>query len=153
MSTIDESLPTRRVLTVSSSLSPLPAHTTLIMVLKLYGNPASTCTNRVRTVAEELGVTYEFVLVDFAKGEHKAPEFVAIQPFGQVPYLDDDGFKVYESRAICRYLALKYGGIGKLIPDPTDFQKTGLFEQAASIEQSSFDVFASQLAWENVFKP
>ncbi|KAI0741738.1 glutathione S-transferase [Daedaleopsis nitida] len=123
------------------------------MVLKLYGTPRSTCTNRVRTVAEELGVTYELIVIDFAKGEHKAPEFLAVQPFGQVPYLDDDGFKVYESRAICRYLALKYGGIGKLIPDPTDFQKTGLFEQAASVEQSNFDAFAAQLAWENVFKP
>ena len=123
------------------------------MVLKLYGNPHSTCTNRVRTVLEELSVPYELVVIDFAKGEHKAPEFVAVQPFGQVPYIDDDRFKLYESRAICRYLALKYGGIGKLIPDPSDIQKTALFEQAASVETSDFDAFASVLAFENIFKP
>ena len=123
------------------------------MVLKLYGNPHSTCTNRVRTVAEELGVPLELVTIDFAKGEHKAPEFVAVQPFGQVPYLDDDGFKLFESRAISRYLALKHGGIGKLIPDPADLKKTALFEQAVSIEVSNFDAFAAQLAWENIFKP
>ena len=122
------------------------------MVLKVYGNPVSTCTKRVLTVAEELGVPYELVVVDFSKGEHKAPEFTKHQPFGQVPYLDDDGFIVYESRAIARYLALKYGGIGKLIPDPTDVQKTALFEQAASVEASNFDAFASQLAWENIYK-
>ncbi|KAI8974567.1 glutathione S-transferase [Trametes punicea] len=123
------------------------------MVLKLYGNPVSTCTNRVRTVLEELNVPYELVTIDFSKGEHKAPAFTAIQPFGQVPYIDDDGFKLYESRAIARYIALKYGGIGKLIPDPKDVQKYALFEQAASIELSNFDVFAAGLAWENLFKP
>ncbi|RDX40745.1 glutathione S-transferase [Lentinus brumalis] len=123
------------------------------MVLKLHGNPRSTCTKRVLTVLEELNVPYEFVVVDFAKGEHKSPEFVAVQPFGQVPYIDDDGFKLYESRAIARYIALKYGGIGKLIPDPSDLKKTALFEQAASVEQSNFDAFAGPLAFENVFKP
>ncbi|KAH9889014.1 glutathione S-transferase [Cubamyces lactineus] len=123
------------------------------MVLTIHGNVMSTCTNRVRTVCEELGVPYEVVPVDFSKGEHKAPEFTAVQPFGQVPYLDDDGFKLFESRAMARYIALKYGGVGKLIPDPKDVQKTALFEQAASIELSNFDPYVSGLARENIFKP
>ena len=123
------------------------------MVLKIHGNPMSTCTNRVQTVCEELGITYELVVADFAKGDHKAPAFLAVQPFGQVPYIDDDGFKLFESRAICRYLALKYGGVGTLVPSPADLQKTALFEQGASIELSNFDPFASALAFENVFKP
>ncbi|KAI0690020.1 thioredoxin-like protein [Cerioporus squamosus] len=123
------------------------------MVLTLHGNPHSTCTKRVLTVLEELSVPFDFVPVDFAKGEHKSPAHLAVQPFGQVPYLDDDGFKFYESRAIARYIALKYGGVGKLIPDPADLKKTALFEQAASVEVSNFDAFASPLAYENVFKP
>ncbi|KAI0709643.1 glutathione S-transferase [Cerioporus squamosus] len=123
------------------------------MVLKLHGSPPSTCTKRVLTVLLELGVPFEFVNVDYAKGEYKSPAHLAVQPFGQVPYLDDDGFKFYESRAIARYIALKYGGIGKLIPDPADLKKTALFEQAASVEQSNFDVFAYSLAYENLFKP
>jgi hypothetical protein len=57
------------------------------MVLTLYGNPQSTCTKRVATVFQEKQVPFKFVSIDFAKGEHKAPEFVAKQPFGQVPYL------------------------------------------------------------------
>lgn len=122
------------------------------MVLTLHGNIHSTCTSRVRTVLEELNVPYEFVGIDFAKGEHKAPAFVAVQPFGQVPYLDDDGFKVYESRAIARYIAIKFGGVGKLIPAQSDAQKTALFEQAASIETANFDPSASGLAFENIFK-
>ncbi|KAH9913902.1 glutathione S-transferase C-terminal-like protein [Epithele typhae] len=100
------------------------------MVLKLYGKPTSTCTNRVQTVLEELSVPYEFVAIDLTKGEHKAPDFTAVQPFGQVPYIDDDGFVLFESRAICRYLALKYGGVEK-----------GLIPAAASIELTNFDVF------------
>ena len=100
----------------------------------------------------EKNVPYDFFPVDFSKGEHKAPAFTAIQPFGQVPYIDDDGFKLYESRAIARYLALKYGGVGTLVPSPADLQKTALFEQAACVELSNFDPFAAGLAFENVFK-
>ena len=92
------------------------------------------------------------IVIDFTKNEHKSPAFLAVQPFGQVPYLDDDGFTVYESRAICRYLALKYGGVGTLIPDPADLRRTALFEQAASVETSNFDAYASALAFE-LYKP
>ncbi|KAI0628227.1 glutathione S-transferase [Trametes polyzona] len=123
------------------------------MVLKLHSSPAGTSTNRVRTVLLELNIPFEIVPVDFMKLEHKSPEFLAVQPFGQVPYIDDDGFKLYETRAIARYLALKYGGIGKLIPDPKDVQKWALFEQAASIELSNFEPYVLGLAYENIYKP
>ena len=123
------------------------------MVLKLYGTPRSTCTKRVRTVLEELGVTYELVLVDNANKEHKSPAYLAIQPFGQMPYLDDDGFKLFESRAICRYLALTHGGVGKLMPDPSDVKKTALFEQALCVELANFDPLVSGIALELVYKP
>ena len=122
------------------------------MVLKLHGNPHSTCTKRVLTTLEELGVQAELNVLEFAKGDHKAPAFLALQPFGQMPALDDDGFILFESRAICRYLALKYGSAGKLIPNQADAQKLALFEQAVSIELCNFDPSVSTLAWENVFK-
>lgn len=123
------------------------------MVLTLYGNLGATCTKRVRTVLAELDVPYEFVNVDLAKGEQKAPTYLALQPFGQVPYLDGGGFTLFESRAIARYLALQYGGVGTLIPDPADVQKTARFEQAASVEMSNFEPSAVGLAIENLFKP
>ncbi len=105
----------------------------------------------MRVVAGEIGVPLELVMVDFANGEHKTPVFVQHQPFGQMPYLNDDGFIVYESRAIARYLAFKYG-VGKVIPDPKDIQKYVLFEQAASVELSNFDPSVAGLAYENIFK-
>ncbi|KAF9236274.1 glutathione S-transferase [Melanogaster broomeanus] len=117
------------------------------MVLQLYGFPTSTCTLRVAVVLKEKNVPFEFHMVDLTKGEHKAPAFVANQPFGQVPYIDDDGLILYESRAICRHIATKYASQGTALI-PTDPKAYALFEQAASIETSNFDPFASGLAWE-----
>ncbi|KAL0573070.1 hypothetical protein V5O48_008896 [Marasmius crinis-equi] len=124
------------------------------MVLQFYGSTQSTCTKRVATVLYEKQIPYEYHNIDFTKGEHKAPEYMEKQPFGQVPYIVDDGLLLYESRAICRYLALKYADKGpKLIPDPKDLKATAEFEQGASIEQSNFDMIASKAVFENVFKP
>jgi len=122
------------------------------MVLKLYGSAQSTCTRRVGTVLREKKIPFELVPVDLMKGEHKAPGFLAKQPFGQVPYIDDDGFILYESRAICRYLATKYANQGPALI-PTGVKEIALFEQAASSEQSNFDAFASKAVAEVIFKP
>ncbi|KAF8557082.1 glutathione S-transferase [Imleria badia] len=122
------------------------------MVLQLYGFPTSTCTLRVALVLKEKNVPFKFHMVDLAKGEHKAPGFVAHQPFGQVPYIvrttrDDDGLVLFESRAIARYIATKYASQGTALI-PTDAKKLPFFEQAASIETSHYDPFVSGLAWE-----
>jgi len=58
------------------------------------------------------------VFVDLAKGAHKKPEFLAINAFGQVPVIDDDGVVLADSNAILVYLAHKYGQ-GRWLPtDP-----------------------------------
>ncbi|EIW77394.1 glutathione S-transferase [Coniophora puteana RWD-64-598 SS2] len=122
------------------------------MVLKLYGVSIATCTRTVAAVAKELNVPYELVEIDFANAEHKSPAFTAIQPFGQVPYIDEDGFKLFESRAIARYLAKKYASQGtKLIP--TDPKEEAIFEQGVSIEQSHFYPVTLAIAAEKTFKP
>jgi len=124
------------------------------MVLKLYGYPLSTCTRRVAVVFKEKNVPYELIVVDLASGAQRSPEYLAKQPFGQVPYIEEeDGFQLFESRAIGRYIALKYAGQGnKVLPDPADLRAMAKVEQAASIELSNFDPFASQIAFEMVFK-
>lgn len=57
------------------------------MVLKLYGSALSGSTRRVALVLKEKEVPYEFILVEMSKGEHKTPDYLKKQPFGQVPYI------------------------------------------------------------------
>ena len=62
-------------------------------------------TARVLVTILEKELPYEHILIDIAKGNQKSEAYKKLQPFGKVPVLDDDGFFIFESRAICRYLA------------------------------------------------
>jgi len=120
------------------------------MAFKLHGSALSTCSRRVALIAKERGLTYQLVSVDMKAAEHKQPAHLEHQPFGQIPYIiQDDGFELFESRAISRYLATLGSG-PELIP--TEPKAHAKFEQAASIESANFDPIASQLALEKVFK-
>ncbi|KAJ7851514.1 thioredoxin-like protein [Mycena olivaceomarginata] len=114
-------------------------------ILKLYGASHATCTRRVATVLHELKVPFELVEVDIMNGEHKTAAYMQKQPFGQIPYIDDDGFILYETRAICRYIAAKHPESGLI---PTDPKANALFEQAASVELSNWDPSASKAGLE-----
>jgi glutathione S-transferase len=78
------------------------------MAIRLYSWPASSG-SRVQWALEELGVTYEYVELDRAKGEHKAPAYLALNPNGKVPALIDDGVSYFESLAIVVHLGERYG--------------------------------------------
>lgn len=73
------------------------------MVLKLYGSAMSFARVLVTILEKEL--PYEHILIDIAKGDQKSEAYKKLQPFGKVPALDDDRFVIFESRAICKYLA------------------------------------------------
>lgn len=75
--------------------------------MKLYHHPLSGHAHRARLFLSLLGVDHELVPVDLAQGAHKQPSFLALNPFGQVPVLDDDGTIVTDSVAILVYLAKK----------------------------------------------
>lgn len=95
----------------------------------------------------ETKTPFELVLVDFAKGEHKQPAHLARQPFGQVPALDDDGFEMYESRAMARYIDGKCGG-----PlTPKDARARAAMEQWISIETSNYAGHAMKFVYQYVF--
>lgn len=142
------------------------------MVLKIHGHAIAPLVRLVAEVCKEKEIPYEVVNVAVYKGEHKTPAFKQFQPFGQVPYIvrdtlhtgsassltslrvnqDDDGFVLYEARAICRYLVRKYEGQGTPGLVPKDLKNEALFEQAASIEYSNFYPFALGLATEKIIK-
>lgn len=77
--------------------------------MKLYHHPLSGHAHRPRLFLSLLGVPHEAIEVDLKEGAHKRPDFLALNPFGQVPVLDDDGIVVADSNAILVYLAKKLG--------------------------------------------
>jgi glutathione S-transferase len=77
--------------------------------MKLYYHPLSGHAHRARLFLSLAGIPHELVEVDLAKGAHKAPAFLKLNRFGQVPVLDDDGTLISDSNAILVYLAKKLG--------------------------------------------
>ncbi|MBA3539472.1 MAG: glutathione S-transferase N-terminal domain-containing protein [Deltaproteobacteria bacterium] len=115
--------------------------------MKLFGNSMSTCTRKALFTLHETATPFELVVLDFMKGDHKSPEHLTRQPFGQMPALDD-GFMLYESRAMARYIDDKAGR--KLTP--TDPQHWALMEQWISVETSNFTPHAMKFIYQSVFK-
>ncbi|MEA5535418.1 glutathione S-transferase family protein [Crocosphaera sp. XPORK-15E] len=95
-------------------------------MLKLYGGKISRATI-VQWYLEELGVPYEFVLLDMQAGEHRQPEFLAINPMGKVPAIVDGDFTLWESGAILLYLAEKYGKLPTSVEEKSVFYQWVLF--------------------------
>ncbi|KAF6746418.1 glutathione S-transferase [Ephemerocybe angulata] len=123
------------------------------MVLKLCAAPVSSASLRVALILHEKEVPFEFYPIYLRNKEQKSTGFLEKKPFGQVPYIDDDGSGLYESRAIGCYIPLKYAGQGTqgLILPQTDVQATAIFERAASLEYAQCDGHASKIVYERVF--
>lgn len=87
-------------------------------MLKLYNVPVSGNCHKVRMMLSILNVEHEVVPVDMPGGEHKSPEYMAINPLGKVPAIDDGGTVIWDSQAILVYLARKYGTTDWYPDDP-----------------------------------
>ncbi|CAO4184239.1 glutathione S-transferase family protein [Methylorubrum aminovorans] len=87
--------------------------------MKLYSLMLSGHAHRVRLFLSLLGQPFETVEVDFAGGQNRSPDFLAINAFGQVPVLDDAGVIVPDSNAILVYLAKKLGR-GDWLPEDAE---------------------------------
>jgi glutathione S-transferase len=98
-------------------------------MLKLYGGARSRA-SLVQWYLEELGVPYEFVLLDMQAGKHRQPEFLAINPMGKVPAIVDGDFQLWESGAILFYLAQKYGKMPQSIEEQAKINQWILFGNA-----------------------
>jgi glutathione S-transferase len=109
------------------------------MAIELYWGSGSPFAWRAMLTLEVKGLTYESKLLEFSKGDHKAPAYLQLNPRGKVPTLKDGEFVLYESLAIMSYLDRKY-------PDPPLFGKTpeetGLIWRALA-ECESYVVSAS----------
>ena len=105
--------------------------------MKLYHHPLSGHAHRARLFLNLLGLPHELIEVDLAKGAHKQAGFLALNPFGQVPVLDDEGTIVTDSTAILVYLARKLKRRDWLPESP----------EAAADVQKWLSVAAGQIAY------
>jgi len=76
-------------------------------MLTIYGSALSSPANKVVFVANFLGLQYEYKKVDLRAGEQQKPEFLKVNPVGKIPAIDNDGFLLFESGAIIKYLSDK----------------------------------------------
>lgn len=87
--------------------------------IRLHGFPLSGHCHRVQLFLSLLGLSAEMVTVDLPGGAHKTPGFLARNPFGQVPVIEDGDFTLADSNAILVYLASRYDPSGRWYPrDP-----------------------------------
>jgi glutathione S-transferase len=96
----------------------------------IYGPAYSTYARTVRLALEEKGVEYDLIEVDLLAGAAKAPEHLTRHPFGKVPAFEHDGFELYETDAIMRYVNAAFPG-----PDlePADAKGRARMAQAISV--------------------
>jgi glutathione S-transferase len=135
--------------------------------LKLYGGTKNRG-RRCYWLARELGLEIEAVEIDLKAGEHKSPEFQKLNPNGQVPVLDDDGFILYESLAINLYLAKKTGGpLAAASPEEEALMTQWSFWVVTQVEHLLIEILDHRImlpegvrnatmadaAWENLQKP
>ncbi|HVS65942.1 MAG TPA: glutathione S-transferase family protein [Thermoanaerobaculia bacterium] len=97
--------------------------------IRIFGVPMSRAA-RVHWMARELGLDAEHVPIGFADGSNKTPEYLALNPNGRLPTLEDGGLVLWESMAINLYLARKYGpgGLGEGLA-PRDLEEDALAMQ------------------------
>jgi glutathione S-transferase len=105
--------------------------------LRLHAFSLSGHAHRAELFLSLLGLPYERIEVDLVKGVHKLPDFLAMNPFGQVPVLEDGDVVLSDSNAILVYLAMRYDTSGRWLPrDPV----------VAARIQRWFSVAAGELA-------
>ncbi|KAF2298486.1 hypothetical protein GH714_023760 [Hevea brasiliensis] len=123
----------------------------MMATIKVHGSPFSTATQRVLVSLYEKELEFEFVNVNMGAGEHKKEPFISLNPFGQVPALEDGDLKLFESRAITQYITHENPDKG------TQLLCTGKQMAIVSVwmevEAQKFEPAASKLNWEVFYKP
>ncbi|MGI3186545.1 glutathione S-transferase family protein [Nioella aestuarii] len=118
--------------------------------MKIYNGNFSANALRVRAVALELGLDFEIVEINVMGGENKTEDYLAINPNGKIPALEDDGFIIWESRAITSYLAGKRPEAG-LYPD--DIKQRAIVDQWSYWQTVHLGPAMSKVIFERFFKP
>jgi len=116
----------------------------------LYGPALSTYVRTVRLALEEKGVDYNLVEIDFLQGPMPA-EQIERQPFARVPAFEHDGFQLYETTAICRYVDEAFDGPSL---QPGNVQERARMNQIISVLDSyTYPCTVGQLVIQRLVMP
>lgn len=118
-------------------------------MLKIYGGDLSAPSNKVRFVANALDLKYEYVRVSLRDGEHRTPEYLKLHPAGKIPVIDDDGFVLFESGAIIKYLAAKENSWLY----PVDLRQRALVEQWMDFAALHVGTAMGRVVFNRLFAP
>jgi glutathione S-transferase len=115
-------------------------------MLKILGRNSSINVMKVLWACEDLGLPFERVDVGGAFAFKNAPDYLKLNPNGRVPTIDDNGFILYESNVIVRYLASTYGN-SKLLPSG---KNRWLGEQWMDWQQTTLQAPMTTVFWQLV---
>src|SRR5215213_3034916 len=117
----------------------------------VYGPSFSTYTRTARLVLEEKGVGYELKPVNIMTGEGRSPEHASRHPFGKVPSFEHDGFSLYETTAISRYIDRAFPGAAL---QPSDPRQAAHMDQIISVIDSyAYASIVGKLVWQRLIVP
>jgi glutathione S-transferase len=119
-------------------------------MITLWGRRSSSNVQKVLWVLGELGLKFERKLVGGGFGGTQTPEYLAISPRGLVPALEDGGISMFESNAIVRYLAARYGADGF---EPRSWPERAAAEKWMEWQQNHFWPLASTIFMQSVRIP
>jgi glutathione S-transferase len=117
--------------------------------MKIYGHPWSINTRKTLMTLAEKGLEAELVVVAIPAGEHRRPEHLARHPFAKVPVLDDDGFVLYETRAINEYIDRK-ARPSTLVPE--DVRELARMHQWTNVADAYLVPHAGPFVMESLFR-
>lgn len=128
-------------------------------MLKLHDYVLSADCYKARLMLALLGVGYQRVPVDFHPGrEHESVEYLALNPLGQIPILEDDGIVVRDAQAIVAHLANTYDPSGRWLPRDARFGQVMMWLSFAGSQLSALsaarlhDMLGYELDAENALK-
>ncbi|KAL8548594.1 hypothetical protein ACS0TY_007765 [Phlomoides rotata] len=122
------------------------------MGMKVHGAIISPSAMRVLACLYEKDLDFQFVPVDMATAQHKNKSFLALNPFGQVPAFEDGDLKLFESRAINKYIASAYSDKGTPLIN-RDPKKMAIIAVWAEVEAHKYEPPANKLTFELAIKP
>ncbi|CAO1941784.1 unnamed protein product [Urochloa humidicola] len=121
--------------------------------VKVFGPAMSTNVARVLVCLEEVGAEYEVVNIDFQAKEHKSPDHLARNPFGQIPAFQDGDVVLFESRAISKYVLRKYKSPEHDLLREGNLREAAMVDVWTEVEAHQYNPALSPVVYECLINP